>query len=247
MFVLLKARRAGVIAPIVLAASVLFAGCSGGGGGNGGPGVPLGAVFSNPTAVTNPHAPWGTLTEAVLEGTVDGQPFRSVLKRLAGTKDFTVNGKTVQALIIEDRAFQGGALVEVALDYYAQSDDGAVYYLGEDVDIYENGMIVSHAGAWLLGRDTTVAGLFMPANPRVGDKFKVEDVPARSGQPAIREDAEVIAVGETVTVPAGTYTNCVRLRLVLEDGTVETKLFAPGVGIIREADAGSLKELKSRT
>ena len=78
---------------------------------------------------------------------------------------------------MEDREYAGGKLAEVTLDYFAQADDGTVYYLGEDVDEYKDGKVVGHSGAWLLGKDTQKPGVLMPAHPEIGDKFKSEDVP----------------------------------------------------------------------
>ena len=37
---------------------------------------------------------------------------------------------------MEDRAYVDGQLEEIALGYFGQADDGAVYYFGEDVNIY---------------------------------------------------------------------------------------------------------------
>ena len=65
--------------------------------------------------------------------------------------------------IVEDRAFADGELVERTLDYYAQADDGTVYYLGEHVSNIENGKVVDHHGTWLFGKDTDVPGVAMPA------------------------------------------------------------------------------------
>jgi hypothetical protein len=146
-----------------------------------------------------------------------------------GTKPFTINGQQVPALIMEDREFAGGALKEVTLDYFAQSDDGTVYYLGEDVDIYKNGQVVSHEGAWLYGVHTQTLGILMPANPKVGDTFQSENVPGIT-----REDDEVLSVSETVTVPAGTYTNCLKIQEKLSDGGIDYKYFAPNVGVVKE-------------
>jgi hypothetical protein len=42
----------------------------------------------------------------------------------------------------------GEALIERSLNYFAQTQDGTVCYFGEAVDIYENGVVVSHEGAW---------------------------------------------------------------------------------------------------
>ncbi len=133
-------------------------------------------------------------------------------------------------------------LEEVTFDYFAQDDEGTVYYLGEDVDEYENGKVKGHSGAWLFGKDMMKPGVIIPAHPRAGDKFKSEDV-----NPESHEEDEVVAVGETVAVPAGTYENCVKVKELLADGTTEFKLYAPGVGVVREVPAGGDVTLKSHT
>ena len=96
------------------------------------------AAFSNPTAVTNGYLPLSSLTQDVLEGTEGGKPERVVRTRLPGTRAFTFNGQQMQAIIVSDTVYSDGQLKEVALDYFAQSDHGDVYYLGEDVDDYQN-------------------------------------------------------------------------------------------------------------
>ena len=40
-----------------------------------------------------------------------------------------------------------------------------------------------------------------------------------------------------------TFTDVIRVRLVAQDGEVETKWFAPGVGVIREEDPGEFAVL----
>ena len=147
-------------------------------------------------------------------------------------KKFVVAGQTIDALVMEDREIKNGELEEVTLDYFAQDDEGNVYYLGEDVDEYEHGKVKGHSGAWLLGKDTQHPGVIIPAHPKVGDRFKSEDV-----NQEIHEDDEILSVTETVSVPAGTYENCVKLKEMLADGTTEFKFYAPGVGVIREVPA----------
>jgi hypothetical protein len=186
-------------------------------------------VFSNPTRITNPFLPLSSLNQDILEGTEDGEKVRIERTRKEGTKTFAVGNQTVATVIIEDREFVDGELHEVALDYFAQADDGTVYYLGEDVDDYENGQIVDHGGAWLYGVHTKQLGVVMPAQPKVGTKFTPENVPSIT-----REDAEVVAVSETVTVPAGMYTGCLKVREAHDDGDIEFKYYAPGVGVVKE-------------
>lgn len=196
--------------------------------------------FTRPLEITHPFLPLATLKQDILEGTEGGKKVRVERTRMPQTKTIQFNGKPVEALVFEDRVFENGKLAEVALDYYAQADDGTVCYLGEDVDEYKDGKVIGHEGTWLLGKDTQIPGVIMPARPKVGDKFKVEDVSKE-----IHEDDEVLSVSETVTVPAGTYKNCLKIKEVLADGKIEFKYFARGVGCVKEVPADGELLLKS--
>jgi hypothetical protein len=66
---------------------------------------------------------------------------------------------------------------EVAVDVYAQADDGSVWYLGEDVVDYERGVAAPTAGTWRVGLDGPAA-MIMLAHPRVGDVYRTENIPA---------------------------------------------------------------------
>ena len=48
------------------------------------------------------------------------------------TKSITSEGGVTHALVARHRSYLEGELIEVAIDYYAQGDDGSVWYLGED-------------------------------------------------------------------------------------------------------------------
>lgn len=199
--------------------------------------------FSHPRDITNPLLPLAYLKQDILEGSEGGMKIRIERTILPNKhKSFKIAGQTVDALVMEDREIKNGALEEVTLDYFAQDDEGTVYYLGEDVDEYDNGKVKGHSGAWLFGKDTQHAGVIIPAHPKVGDKFKSEDVSKE-----IHEEDEVVSVGETVSVPAGTYENCVKVQELLADGEIEFKFYAPGVGVIREVPAGGDVVLKSHT
>jgi hypothetical protein len=187
--------------------------------------------FSHPKDITNNYLPLASLKEDILEGTEKGHPLRVQRTVKPGGKVFSINGQDVEALIMEDREFINGELEEVALDYLAQDDDGTVYYLGEDVDNYKNGKIVAHEGAWLYGKDTKKLGVLMPAHPRVGQKFSPEDVGKIT-----KENDVVVSLTEKATVPAGKFENCMKVKETNSDGETEEKLYAPGVGAIKEED-----------
>ena len=199
--------------------------------------------FSHPRDITNPWLPLASLKQDILEGQEDGKKVR--VERTAKPnphKVFKVGRQTVETLAVEDREYEDGQLAEVAVDYFAQADDGTVYYMGETVDEYKDGKVVGHSGAWMYGADTRKLTPLMPGKPKVGDKFRSEDV-----SKDLFENDEVVSVSETVTVPTGTYKDCLKVRETLPDGKNEYKYFAKGVGCIREQPAGGDVLLKSHT
>ena len=199
--------------------------------------------FSHPLDINNPYLPLASLKQDVLEGTEDGKKVR--IERTAMPemhRTFRIDGKNVESLVVEDREWEDSQLAEVALDYFAQADDGTVCYLGEDVDEYENGKLKGHEGTWAIGRDTEVPGIIFPGKPKTGTKFKSEDV-----SKDIMEDDEVISLSESVTAPAGSYKDCVKVKESLADGTTEYKYYAKGVGVVREVPAVGDVLLKSHT
>jgi uncharacterized membrane protein YkoI len=138
----------------------------------------------------------------------------------------------VKTRIIEERETKAGKLEEVSRNYFAiDKRTGDVYYFGEDVDMYdENGKVTSHEGSWLSGVGDAKFGLIMPGKPKVGDRYYQEVAPN-----VAMDRAEVVSVRETVKSPVGTFENCLKTKESsgLESG-VENKLFAPGVGLLKD-------------
>ena len=150
----------------------------------------------------------------------------------------------IPVTVVEVTDFEAGEMVEKTLDYYAQDAAGNAYYVGEKVDDFEDGKVVGHGGQWLAGVNGAKPGLFMPAKPKVGDVFEQERAPG------IAEDrSTVVAVGVSVTVPAGTFSNCIQTEDFDPVGkTTQNKFFAPGVGLVKEilSDGKSTIELVKR-
>jgi hypothetical protein len=145
----------------------------------------------------------------------------------------------VQTAIIEEREWGNSALVEVSRNYFAVSKrTNSVYYFGEDVDIYKNDKVVGHEGAWLSGVNGARYGLMMPGVPLVKGRYYQEIAPK-----VAMDRAEIVAMGETFTTPAGVFKNTLRTAETtpIEPGPAEGKTYASGVGLLHE---GSLKLVK---
>jgi len=196
--------------------------------------------FTHPTDITNRFLPLGSLHRDILEGNEGSKTMRIERTMMPGTREFSVNGRKVSARIMEDREFENGKLFEVTLDYFAQADSGAVCYMGEKVDQYKGGKIVGHEGAWMTGEHDAMPGILFPGHPKIGDKFHSENVPGI----AVESD-EVVGVDETVTVRAGTFRHCVKIKEVVAGEDPEFKYYAPGVGVVRELPHGGDVQLVS--
>ena len=90
--------------------------------------------FSDPTRITNARFPVGELTQVLQLGHEGGRPLRVEVTRLPTTRAFSWDGQRVETVASQFTAFLGGRIREVAIDYFAQADDGSVWYFGEDVD-----------------------------------------------------------------------------------------------------------------
>jgi hypothetical protein len=197
--------------------------------------------------VDHPLAPLATMPIKVFAGqerdpdTGEIVALRVEERVLPGTAQ--VAGVSVTAVDVTD--FHNGELVKTTEDYFAQGPEGSVYYLGERVDEYDGSKIVGHEGTWLTGEHVDKPGMFLPAAARVGDTFYQERV---SG--VAEERFTVIAIGQTLTTPAGTFDGCVRteeMNLTHVDGLLggptEQKVYCPGVGLVREDFPGGYLEL----
>ena len=195
--------------------------------------TPASLVFSNPRRIDNRYLPLTAKRQCAFRGvTKDGGTERSVFTRLDRTRRFTIAGKPVDAAVFEDRDYEDGEHIETAIDYFAQADDGTVYYLGENVRNLKKGKLVDRKGSWLLGKDTDVPGVAMPPNPRIGDKWHFEDVPG------ITTESDTVEETALRTKAAGrVFTDVVRVsEFTQPEGELEYKLYAAGVGIVVSYD-----------
>jgi uncharacterized Fe-S cluster protein YjdI len=166
--------------------------------------------------------------QVVLEGEEDGEKLQLVMSVMNETK--IVDG--VETRVVEERETEGGNLVEISRNYFAMCmpTNNAIYF-GEDVDIYENGNIVSHEGAWLAGQNGAKAGMIMPGNIEVGLKYYQEIAPD------VAEDrAEIVSVNDALDTPAGTFSNVLKTEETnpLKPGEKEFKFYAPNIGLIQD-------------
>jgi hypothetical protein len=180
--------------------------------------------FSASTKISNPLFPISSLN-AVIIGEVDGEPLKIETTLLPETKTVEWSGQRIEALQSQFCAYLKGRITEVAVDLYAQADDGSVWYFGEDVVDYAKGVAATTEGTWRVGLDGPAA-MIMPGHPKVGDVYRTENIPG-----VAFEQVTVKQVGVTVNGPSGPiYGAMVGQELHQDETALEPKTFAPGHG-----------------
>lgn len=110
---------------------------------------------------------------------------------------------------------------ERTYDWFAQDADGNVWHLGR----------ATQQPIWEAGVDDAEAGLAMPAHPRVGDGYRTEYAVG------LAEDrAQVRSLDASASVPYDDLTDLLDTEesSALEPGVTERKLYAQGIGLVRE-------------
>jgi len=194
-------------------------------------------TFSDPTNVTNPLFPVSLQESVLMLGHVDGKPFRTEVTLLPETRIIEWEGQRVETLVSQYNAYLGGRIEEVAYDYYAQADDGSVWYFGEDVFDFRDGAIVVTEGTWLAGRDGPAA-MIMPGDPQIGDVYRTENAPG-----FVFEEVTVRSVDEQLDGPMGPIDGGLLADELHSDGTTEQKIFAPGYGEFYTSGGGDVEAL----
>jgi len=87
--------------------------------------------------------------------------------------DQTKNILAVDCIVVYDVETVDGKITEETYDWYAQDDDGNVWYFGEDTKAYlcddhTNPACIDTAGSWEAGVDGALPGYLMLAEPRRG-------------------------------------------------------------------------------
>lgn len=83
--------------------------------------------------------------------------------------------------------------------------EGSVWYFGEDSKEIENGDVVSTAGSWAAGVDGAMPGILLLAKPIEGLWYRQEFYADEA-----EDVAQILSLNETVTVPNGTFNNCLQ-------------------------------------
>jgi hypothetical protein len=224
-----KTRMIRAAVTLVMAAVVAVAALSPAMSSAKGPPIPKAAKFArNSNLVTNPWFPLAPGSVYVYEGQREGLPARDVLTVTHKVK--TIAG--IRAAVVKDLLYQNGYLAERTTDWYAQDKNGTVWYLGEKTaELSPSGKVLSTDGSFLHGRDGAKGGIFMPANPLVGQSFQQERYKGHA-----EDRFRILSLATSVTTPVVTSKSAMLTeeRTPLEPRNVVQKYYVQGIGPVKE-------------
>lgn len=137
----------------------------------------------------------------------------------------------VETRVVEENEMVNGKPIEISRNYFAFcKQTGSIYYFGEDVDMYKEGKVTSHEGAWV-AEGKNKSGVQMPGLVLLGSRYYQEIAPNIA-----MDRAEVISMTETMKTPVGNFTNVLKTEETtpIELNDKEYKYYAPGVGLIKD-------------
>jgi len=169
--------------------------------------------------------------------------FRVEVLVLDKTEPFDIPGiGKFEAAVVQEEAFDDGVLDQRTENWFCMDKStNHMYSFGEvRWEIDQMGRNV-FAGTWRVGEPDgngiAEPGLLMPQPFVVGDRYVFDGHEATA-----YGYAENMEKGISITVPAGTFKDCVRTResSLTNPSDVIDKWWCPGVGIVKDQSAGEL-------
>ena len=149
----------------------------------------------------------------------------------------------VENVVVWERDYTNGELVETELALFAQDEQGHIWHMGEYPEEWEEGEFVT-APAWVHGLEGARAGVTIPAEPTEG----TPGYPQGYAPPPVSwvDRGKVHRTGQETCVPAGCYADVVvieEFERTIPDA-YQDKYYAPGVGVVRVGWRGKNDESK---
>jgi len=186
------------------------------------------ANFDRSTRIDNPFLPLQPGAQSTLEGLVGGQPHTVVFT----VTDMIKHIDGVRTLTVWDRDFDGTALAEEELAFFAQDKEGNVWNLGEYPEEFDvNAKFTGAPNTWISGLNA-VGGIHMLNPPRQTPRY------LQGFSPSINflDCARVFSNHQSACVPLKCFDNL----LVTDENSPlqdphahQRKFHATGVGIVR--------------
>ena len=188
--------------------------------------------FDRSTEINNKWMPMQPGTQWAYEGTAVDDEGNIFARRIEFTiTDLTkeiAGVRTVVAWIVD---YNNDEIIEKEIAFYAQDNDGNVWYLGEHPEEFADGKFVD-APTWITGIEDARAGVKMMAEPKVGMPNYFQ-----GWGPAVEwsDYGRIDKMGQETCVPIDCYKDVMVIAeaSLKEVGAAQFKYYVPEVGEVR--------------
>jgi hypothetical protein len=193
--------------------------------------------FEDPTKIDNEWLPLKPGNQWILEGKTVEDGKETLHQVLFTVTDLVKEIAQVPAVMTLIREYANGELEQARLGFFAQDNDGTVWYLGEYAEVYKDKQVADSA-TWIAGLEDAKAGIHIQAKPQI-------DTPsyARGWGPAAgwAKRGQVNSTGIQTCVPMGCYEDV----LVIDEfkqgerEASQIEYYARGAGLVRLSRIGT--------
>lgn len=166
----------------------------------------------------------------------EGTSTRTVVHTVTGLTK-VIDG--VKTLVLWDRDYSDGELVESELAFFAQTVKGAVWLFGEYPEEYVNGEFVGAPSTFISGIAKAQAGIAMQASPRLGTPDYVQ---AYAPRVDFLDCGSVFKKHQRVCVPTGCYDDVLVIDeynpLEPPEAGHQRKFYSAGTGLVKVTAVG---------
>ena len=180
------------------------------------------------SVIDNPYYPLPVGRVLVYKGVRDG---RHQIDTVTVTNQTKVIEGITATTVTDVATTLSGKLLEKTTDWYAQDKQGNVWYVGEDTAAYLPNGQVDTSGSWTADVHDGEPGIIMEANPQIPDAYRQEYLKGQA-----EDTAWITGFGGSLSIPYGTVHNVLTSleHTALEPDVVDLKIYAPGLGIVKE-------------
>jgi hypothetical protein len=202
------------------------------------------AAFNNPTDINNTYFPLTPGLQYIYDGFTRRDNQKIPHRKIVSVTELTKEVAGVETLVTYTEDYRDGKLLEAEIAFYAQDDDGNVWFMGEYPEVYEAGEVLeSHA--WISGLDGAEAGIVMPAEPEV-DSLSY----AQGWGPNLSwtDRRQIVALDQKVCARAECYEDVLVTEEFSQEqpDSTQVKFYAPDIGEVKVGWSETL-ELSSLT
>lgn len=168
----------------------------------------------------------------VYEGTAVDEEGNNFARRIEFTvTDLTKEIAGVHTVVAWIVDYNNDEIIEKEIAFYAQDDDGNVWYLGEHPEEFKDGKFID-APTWIAGIDDARPGIKMMAQPKVGRAKYFQ-----GWGPAVEwsDYGHIQKIGQEICVPVDCYKDAMVIAesSLGEVGAAQFKYYVSGVGEVR--------------